>query len=120
MNTNTTLITNPNNIVEIAVEGKITTESLEQVADKIKADIEKHGSIRLLEEFRSFEGIDPIALWKDLKQVRLVDGISRVALVADQKWMRTLAEAAGSIVSAEVKSFERSRIEEARTWLKNA
>ena len=109
-----------NNIVELAVEGKLTEADFDGVIAQLKADIAKHGKLRLLEELRSFEGMDPIALWKDLKQVRLVDNISRVALVADQKWMRTLAEAAGSVVSAEVKSFERSQITEARAWLSAA
>ena len=39
--------------------------------------------------------------------------------VADAQWMQTIAEAIGSILSAEVKAFEPSEIESAREWLKN-
>ena len=108
------------NIAEIVIEGKVTESDFDRVIDQFKTDLKVHDNIRILEDVRSFEGMDPMALWKDLKQVRLVDNISRVALVADQKWMRTLAEAAGSVVSAEVKSFERSQITEARAWLSAA
>ncbi len=56
-----------NNIVEITVEGKITEADFDQVITQLKADIEKHGKLRILEEIRSFTGIDPIVLWKDAK-----------------------------------------------------
>ncbi|MEO0932680.1 MAG: STAS/SEC14 domain-containing protein [Cyanobacteria bacterium J06641_2] len=42
-----------NNIVEISVEGKITEADIDQVVAQIKADIEKHGKLRILEEIRS-------------------------------------------------------------------
>ncbi|MBE9079639.1 STAS/SEC14 domain-containing protein [Romeria aff. gracilis LEGE 07310] len=108
------------NVVELVIEGKITESDFDRVIDQFKADLKKHGKLRILEDIRSFEGMDPMALWKDLQQVRLVNDISHVALVADQKWMRTLAEAAGSIVSAEIKSFESSELAAARTWLATA
>ena len=59
-----------NNIVEISVEGKITEADFDRVSSQMKADINKHGKLRLLETFHSFEGIDPITLWKD-RRVRL-------------------------------------------------
>lgn len=108
------------NIAELVIEGKVTESDFDRVIDQMKADFEKHDKLRILEDIRSFEGMDPMALWKDLQQVRLVNKVSHVALVADKKWMRTLAEAAGSVVSAEVKSFERSELATARTWLATA
>ena len=56
-----------NNIVEITVEGKVTEADFDQVVSQLKADIEKHKKLRILEEIRSFSGIDPLALWKDAK-----------------------------------------------------
>ncbi|WP_228056965.1 STAS/SEC14 domain-containing protein [Tychonema sp. LEGE 07203] len=54
----------------------------------MKADIEKHGKLRLLEEIRSFEGIDPITLWKDA-QFRLnhVADFTYAAVVAGAEWI---------------------------------
>ena len=108
------------NIVEISVEGKVTEADFDQVAAQLKSDIEKHGKLRILEEIRSFEGIDPIALWKDARfGLAHVNDFTHAAVVADAKWMRTLAEAIGSVLSAEVKAFERSQIAAAREWLAN-
>lgn len=109
------------NIVEITVEGKVTEADFDQVIAKLKADIEKHGKLRILEEIRSFSGIDPIALWKDAKfGFAHVNDFTHAAVVADAQWMRTIAEALGSVLSAEIKAFEASEIEAAREWLKNS
>lgn len=107
-----------NNIVEISIEGKITEADFDHVISRLKVDIEKHGKLRILEEIRSFDGIDPIALWKDVRfGFAHVNDFTHAAVVTDARWMRTFAEAVGSVLSAEVKAFEASQIEAARMWL---
>lgn len=108
------------NIVELTIEGKITEADFDRVVTLAKADFAKHGKLKVLEEIRSFEGIDPMALWKDLQQTTYLADITHVAIVADIEWMRTLAGAVGAILPAEVKAFERSQIEAARQWLESA
>ena len=109
-----------NNIVEITIEGKITEADFDQLLSQLKADFEKHGKLRILEEIRSFDGMDPMVLWKDLKASPLINDITHAAIVADAKWMRTIAEAVGAVLPAQVKAFEESQIEEARKWLANS
>ena len=107
-----------NNIVEIVIEGKITEEDFDRVVSQLKADIAKHGKLRVLEEVRHFEGIDPIALWKDIRfGFAHLNDFTHAALVADAKWMRTLTEVFDRVLSVKVKTFEPSQIEEARHWL---
>ncbi|MEM9092413.1 MAG: STAS/SEC14 domain-containing protein, partial [Cyanobacteria bacterium P01_F01_bin.53] len=106
-----------NNIVEIVVEGTITEADIDRVLPLVKADLAKHGKIKVLEEIRSFEGMDPMALWKDIQQAYLIKDITHVAVVADAQWVRTVAEAVSAVFPAEIKAFERSRIEDARLWL---
>lgn len=108
------------NVVEIIIEGKITAADIDRIVPQVKADLAKHGKVKVLEEIRSFEGMDPMALWKDLQQAYMVKDITHVALVADAQWMRTIAEAVSAIFPAEIKAFERSQIEGARTWLATA
>ena len=110
-----------NNIAEITVEGKITESDFDRVSSQMKADINKHGKLRLLEKFHSFEGMDPIALWKDANfGLAHLNDFTHVAVVAEQTWMQTIAEALGAALSAEVKAFDSSQIEQAREWLVNA
>lgn len=108
------------NIVEISVEGKITEADFDRVILQLKADIEKHGKLRILEEIRNFDGIDSIILWKDVRfGLAHVKDFTHAAVVTDAKWMRTFAKAIGSVLLTKVKAFEESQIEEARTWLAN-
>ena len=110
---------NPNNnIVEIYVDGKITETDLERAISLLKVDLQKHSKLQILEEIRSFEGINPIAVWKDLQfGLSHVDDFTHAAVVADAKWMRTFAEALDNVLSAKVKAFEAALIDEARVWL---
>lgn len=108
------------NVVELVVEGKITAASFDDFVRQAEADFEKHGKLRILEEIRSFEGIDPIAFWHDLQYIRRINDVTHAAIVADAKWMRSLTEAIKGFYPFEVRAFERSQIEEARTWLKTA
>lgn len=107
------------NVVEIVVEGKITVNDFERVLPQIKADLNRHGKIKILEEIRHFEGIDPMALWVDIQNAYLAKDITHGAVVADAKWIRTVTEAIGAIIPMEIRSFERAQIENARTWLAN-
>jgi len=105
------------NVVEIIIEGKITAADFDRIVPQVKADLAKHGKVKVLEEIRSFEGMDPMAVWKDLQQVYMVKDITHVALVDDSQLMRTMAESVGVILPAEIKAFERSQIDLARVWL---
>jgi len=49
------------NIAELVITDTIITGDVERVAAKMNADIEQYGDLRILEEFRDFDGIDPIA-----------------------------------------------------------
>lgn len=109
-----------NNIVEIVVEGKITTADFEHLIAKADADFAKHNKLRVLEEIRSFEGIDPMAFWSDLQQIRRINDISHAAIVVDAKWLQTIAEATSGIYPFKMRVFERSQIAEAREWLINS
>lgn len=110
-----------NNIVEFTVEGKITEQDMDSVAAKLKRDIDKHGELKILEEIRDFDGIDPSALWKDMRfGLSHLKDFSHAAIVADQQWIRTLSTPLGKLIPADVKAFGLSEIEQARQWLKSA
>ena len=109
-----------NNIVEIIIEGKITEEDFDRVVSQLKVDIARHGKLRILEEIRHFEGIDPLALWKDIRfGFAHLNDFTYAALVADTRWIRKLAEVFDSVLSVKVKTFEPLQIDEARNWLSN-
>lgn len=109
------------NVAEIVVDGKIADQEMDAVIASMKADLDKGGKLRLLQDIRTFEGMEPAAFFKDVRfGLAMLKGVSHVAVVSDAQWMRMLAETAGRLSPAQIKVFERSRIDEARSWLATA
>ena len=110
---------NPNNnIVEICIDGQITEADFERLANYLKADINEHGELRLLEEVRHFEGIDPITLLKDiLFGLSPVNDFTHAAVVSDAKWIPTYTDEINNLLFTKVKAFEAEQIDKARDWL---
>ncbi|MBE9045568.1 STAS/SEC14 domain-containing protein [Pleurocapsales cyanobacterium LEGE 10410] len=110
-----------NNIVEICVDGQITEADFERLANCLKADINEHGELRLLEEVRYFEGVDPITLLKDiLFGLSPVNDFTHAAVVIDAEWMSTYIQAIDNVLFTKVKAFDSAEIEDARNWLANS
>ncbi|KQP50254.1 hypothetical protein ASG40_14770 [Methylobacterium sp. Leaf399] len=109
------------NVAEIIVDGKITDAEMDAVVAAMKADFESGTKLRLLQDIRAFEGMEPAAFFKDVRfGLALLKGVSHVAVVSDAQWMRIMAETAGRLSPAQIKVFERSQLEDARTWLSTA
>lgn len=109
---------NPNNnVVELTVDGKITTADFKSLVAKVDADFAKYGKLRVLEDIYRLEEIDPMVLWAVLQQIRRIYDVTHAAIVVDAKWLRSSAKVISGIYPFEIKVFERSLIEEARVWL---
>lgn len=111
--------TEPNSpVVELTVEGRITDADLRANIERLRDDLERNGKTRILEVIQHFTGMEPQALWTDLKLgLPLVHKVSRVAVVADQAWIRTVSHLGRFFTSAELKIFEPAELDQARTWI---
>ena len=111
--------TEPNSpVVELTVEGRITDADLGANIERLRDDLERNGKTRILEVIQHFTGMEPQALWTDLKLgLPLVHKVSRVAVVADQAWIRTVSHLGRFFTSAELKIFEPAELDQARTWI---
>ena len=108
-------------VAEIVVDGKITDEEMNAVMTAMKADLDKGGKLKLLEDIRAFEGMEPAAFFKDPRfGLAMMKGVSHVALVTDASWLRMIADTFGKVSPATIKTFDRAHIEEARSWLATA
>ena len=110
-----------NNIVEICVDSKITKTDFEQISTQLKASIQKHGKLRLLEEVHRYHYTESIMLLKDiLFGLSPTSDFTHAALVTDAKWIPTYLKAINNVLSTKVKAFESAEIDEARLWLTNS
>ncbi|GJD57153.1 MULTISPECIES: STAS/SEC14 domain-containing protein [Methylobacterium] len=109
------------NVAEIVVDGKITDAEMDAAMTAMKADLDKGGKLKLLEDIRAFEGMEPAAFFKDPRfGLSMMKSVSHVALVTDAPWLKALAETFNFVSPAQIRVFERARIEEARSWLAGA
>jgi len=105
-------------VVEITVEGKVTDDDLKAVMLRLRDDLEQNGKTRLVEVIEHFTGIEPAAIWTDVKLgIPLANKVDRVAVVADQGWIRGMTHFGSFFTKAELKVFEPSEIDQARAWI---
>lgn len=107
------------NIVEAKLDGEVQTKGVESLRSEIDAVLSEFGKLRLLFVYEGIGGMDPQAIWKDLKlEVRVINDIEKMAVVSEKGWFGDLAGLLNSVMSMEVETFEAGRREEALRWLK--
>ena len=105
-------------VVEIAVEGHITDADLKASILRLREDLEENGKTRILEVIHGFTGMEPRAVWTDVTLgTPLANKVSRVAVVADQAWIRAVAHLGRFFTRAELKIFEPGELDQARDWI---
>ena len=105
-------------VVEISVEGAVSNRELTDAIERLRVDLEQHGKTRLIETIHDFTGIEPAAIWTDLRLgVPLAQKVTRVAVVADQRWIREFTRLGQLFTRAELKAFAPSELAAARTWI---
>jgi hypothetical protein len=105
-------------VVEIAVEGHLTDADLKASILRLREDLEQNGKTRILEVIQNFTGIEPQAVWTDIRLgTPLANKVSRVAVVADQAWIRAVAHLGRFFTGAELKIFEPGELDQARDWI---
>ena len=103
--------------------GKITSAQYRKLMEPIYAALERGEELNVYFELADdFQGLDLAALWDDLKAAGSVglkhrSSWQRMALVTDKDWVRHAASAFGWLAPGELRLFELSERETARSWL---
>ena len=108
------------NIMEIVVDGKVTTEELKGAHAAFEKLAGEHEKVRMLKHVRALGGIEASGFWDNLKfGFEAMKSIDRVAVVADRKWIEIWTKLANPFTSAEAKYFGEGEIDAARAWLRS-
>ena len=103
--------------------GKITSDEYRQMMEPIYAALERGEKLNIYFELADdFDGLDLGALWQDMRAAGSVglkhrSSWQRMALLTDKDWVRHAASAFGWLAPGELRLFELSERDEARTWL---
>ena len=106
----------PNNIVGIAVNGRVTKKDCYDVLmPAMEKSLKRHDKIRLYYELNSrFPG----AAWDDLNVgIEYLPPCERVAIVTDVGWIRYTVKALRFLIPGEIEVFATVRASEGRAWI---
>ena len=105
-------------VIEVRVAGHVTSHELQAASDQLRHDLAENGKTRILEIVEHFTGMEATALWSDFKLgMELASKVSRVAVVADQGWVRSFAHLGRFFIRAEMRIFTPGELDQARAWM---
>ena len=106
----------PNNVVGIAVTGRVTKSDCDDVLmPAMKKKLKGHDKIRLYYELNSrFPG----AAWDDLNVgIEYLPPCERVAIVTDVSWIQYTVKALRFLIPGEIQVFATVRASDGRAWI---
>ncbi len=108
--------------MEFQVGGKITAKEYDEVISQFREDLATSSKVNILERVSDWKGIEPLALWKDIKFAvqefgHVNEKVEKAAVVADQKWIESVTNLLNPFIDTEVKFFKPNEEEKARQWL---
>ena len=107
------------NITELKVSGRLTTEDYALLIGELERLIEKFGRIRLLIELHDFHGWTAGAMWKDIKfDFKHFHDIQRIAVVGENRWEKGMTVFFKPFTAAVVRYFDSASLDEAGKWLR--
>lgn len=105
-------------VVGLRVSGRITEEDYDRILPELKRVIQEHGEVDILCRFDGFKGVEPGAVWKDLKfYAGHVRDLRRCAILKEQEWQGTLSMLFGPLSGIETRVFEQPEEDAAWEWL---
>jgi hypothetical protein len=73
----------------------------------------------MLVQFDRMTGIEPEAIWDDLKLARHILDFGRMAIVADREWIRRFAGMVSAVAPKPVRHFPLADEDAAWRWLRD-
>ena len=104
--------------LEVHLTGKLVKDDYEALLPAVERMVQQHGKINILVEMHDFHGWTAGALWADTKfAMHHFHDIGRLALVGEAQWEKGMATFCKPFTTAEVRYFDRAKIDEARIWV---
>lgn len=108
-------------VLGLECAGKLTEEDFRGIGTWLDEKLAGRGKPALVLFLGRFEGYENAsALWQDMKiDAKRSDDLSRVAMVADQAWIKWGASAADLATGAKLKWFDTSERDAAIAWARD-
>lgn len=110
----------PDNVVAVACHGQVTKHDYEtMLVPAVQEALGRHDKVRVYYRIGpDFAGIDPGAIWEDLKVgIGHLPQWERIAVVTDVDWIGHAIRAFSFLVHGEVRVFPVAEASTARDWI---
>ena len=112
----------PEGTIGLRVAGRIERSDYERVLEPQLRAAVRAGRVRAVFVVERVDGIEPAALWADLKLFSEVAGRhraawERTAIVTDVGWIASVARAVLGIIPGQVLVYPHSQLDTAKAWL---
>lgn len=106
------------NLIELVVDGKVEQDDYKPIIEAAESITERHEKVRFLITVRDLGGVEPGALWEDLKyDAQHLKDVDKAAIVSDKAWYAKLAKVTEAFTDAEFKHFAPGERAAAEAWL---
>ena len=117
------MIETPDNVLAVRIAGKITGEDLRDIMDRLEVMMATNGQVHVYAETSSSDGIEIAGLASHIARASPLLGklgqFGRVAVVADQAWIRILTRMESAILPhISYRVFEPGQRDEALAWVR--
>lgn len=100
------------------VEDRLTDDEVEAMHQQLDTVIATNGSARLLVDLTTMQGVEPSAVWEDLRRsLGKLDAIERMAVIGDATWQQVLTNASGALTRTDARHYPPEDREAAWEWL---
>ncbi len=105
-------------VIDLTVAGHVTDDDYDRLIPQLEREIAHQGGLRVLLDMTDMDGIEPKALWRDLKfDMKHRNDYERVAVVGDQRWHDWATRLFQPIAGGEVRYFDASQRDAAERWI---
>ena len=114
-------IKSPDDVLAVTYSGQITGNDLDAALDRLEAMLARPGKVTFFIEMEKLEGIElaamPHHMSRSFPLFGKLDRFGRVAVVADQTWIRVLTRLESAMLPhVSYRVYEPSEREEALNW----
>jgi hypothetical protein len=116
------IIPSAGDVIALKLDGRMSREALNQIADLVEASLESHTRTHVYVEVENFGGFDLRALGDYLprafRMLKKLDRFGRVAFVSDQRWLRWAAKLESALLPhISYETFESAERARALAWV---
>ena len=116
------MIESPDDVIAVRIAHKITGEALDAIMDRLDRAMAAHDKVHVFVETSAIDGVElaslPSYMSRALPLLARLDRFGRVAVVADQAWIRAATRLESAVLPfISYRVFEPEQRDEALAWV---